>query len=284
MNFTVRLFIFLWATYSFFIILPVVAQTTEETVVFADKQFELGNYRLALKEYKRVLFFNDGRNLDYIYNRIATIYFNQKNYPKAAYNYELAYKTALLDSMKNELIFKKAASYMLDNKFRFAVIELMNLPDSSDKQLNNRKNFYLAVCYWGLYEFDKAEKYFLALIPDTNYAAKNKMEDLFGKKKNLYRPNPRTAKTMSMILPGLGQMYCGDVKNGLNSMVLTGGLVILGIYMTEYYTFLDAFLTAVPWFFRYYKGGYQKAEQIALQKRNIRRNKTYQKILKLISD
>jgi len=283
MSFIKKSYILLWTIYSFFSF-AVNAQTLEESLLFADKQFELKNDRLALKEYQRVLFFNDGKNLDYIYTQIATIYFRQQNYLQAAHNYELAYKTSKSDSLKTELIFKKASCYILDNKFRMATFELMNLPDSTNIQYNNRKRFYFAVCYWGLEEFDKAKDSFLSIIPDKKAADKEKIEQLFAKKKNLYRPNPKTAKIMSMILPGSGQIYSGDIKNGLNSVLLTGGFVILGIYMTEYYTFLDAFLTAVPWFLRYYQGGYQKAEKIATHKRDKRRDKTYKEILKTIAN
>ncbi|MCF6240612.1 MAG: DUF5683 domain-containing protein [Bacteroidales bacterium] len=281
MNFIRKPYMLLWMICSFLTV-HLYAQNLEESLSFADKQFELKNYSLALKEYQRVLFFNDGKNLDYIYHQIAKVYFINGYYQDAARNYELAYKTARDDSLKTEFIFKKAACYMLEHKFRLAIFELMNLPDSSDIQYNNRKNFYFAVCYWGLEEFEKSKKYFLSIIPENRVGNREKITLLFSKKKKLYRPNPKTAKIMSMILPGSGQIYSGDIKNGLNSMVLTGGFVILGIYMNEYYTFFDAFLTAAPWFMRYYQGGYQKAEQIATQKRAIRRNKTYKAILQLM--
>lgn len=282
MNYIKKLYILFLMICNLFIF-TIKAQTLEESLNFADKQFELKNYRLAIKEYQRVLFFDDGKNTDYVYKQLATVYFVNGYYSDAAHYYELAYKTAFNDSLKTELIFKKASCYMLDSKFRMAIFELMNLPDSFDIQFNNRKNFYFAVCYWGLEEFEKSKKYFLSIIPDERKDDKEKIVLLFSKKKNLYRPNPKTAKIMSMIIPGSGQIYSGDIKNGLNSFILTGGFVVLGIYMTEYYTFFDAFLTAAPWFMRYYQGGFQKAKQIAAQKRDKRRNKTYKEILSIIS-
>lgn len=281
MNSTKKHSILLWMIYSIFS-LHTFAQTIQESLTFADKQFELKNYRLALKEYQRVLFFNTGENLDYIYNKIAGIYFVNGAYSEAAYNFDRAYKTTANLHLKTEFIFKKASCYMLDKKFRMALLELMNLPDSSNTPYNNRKNFYFAVCYWGLEEFEKSEKYFLNIIPDNRPADKEKLALLFSKKKNLYRPNPKTAKIMSRLLPGSGQIYSGNIKNGINSMILTGGFVVLGIYMTEYYSFFDAFLTAAPWFMRYYKGSYQNAKQIVTHKRDSRRNKTYKEILRII--
>lgn len=283
MNFTGKLYIlFLTICNLFFLTLN--AQTLNESLNFADKQFKLKNYPLAIKEYQRVLFFNDGKNLSYIYEQLAKIYFINKRYDNAAHNYEMAYQTTFDDRLKTELIFKKASCYMLDSKFRLAIFELSNIADSADIQLNKRKDFYLAVCYWGLEEFEKSKAYFLKNLSDDRKKDKESIILLFSKKKNLYRPNPKTAKIMSMILPGSGQIYSGDIKNGLNSLVLTGGFVGLAIYMTEFYPFFDAFFTTVPWFMRYYQGSYKKAKQIAINKRSKRRNKTYKEILNIIAD
>ena len=87
-----------------------------------------------------------------------------------------------------------------------------------------------------------------------------------------------------MILPGSGQIYSGDFKNGINSILLTGGLAALGVLMYNQYSLLDAFLAVFPWFFRYYQGGYEKAKNIAHDKRAIRRDKTYKKVLEIVNE
>lgn len=260
------------------------AQTLDETLKFADYQFKSANYNLALKEYQRVLFFNGNRKVQHIYEQIGNIYLYRKNFDKAKYYFELSYKTSRSDSTKTEMIFKKASCSMLDKKFKQAIFELMNIPDSTDDKTASRKNFYFAVCYWGLEDFNQAENSFLKILSKENQSGKEAIALLFDKKKNFYRPNPKTAKIMSIVLPGSGQIYSGDFKNGINSLLLTGGFVTLGIYMTHYYSFFDAFLTAIPWFMRYYQGGYKNAEKIAFAKRANRRNETYQNIIRIIKN
>ena len=71
-------------------------------------------------------------------------------------------------------------------------------------------------------------------------------------------------------------------KNSINSLLLTGGFVTLGVFMAQDYTYLDAILTSIPWFMRYHKGGYKKAYNIAIEKRAMRRNNTYKKILETV--
>ncbi len=261
-----------------------VAQDFEETIEFADKQFILKNYQLAVKEYQRALFFSKGRNVDYLYRQIAHSFFSNKQFDQAAYFFELSYKTVKIDSIKYETLFNKVQCYLLSKKFNNALIELVNLPEDLNKYFNNKRNFYFAITYFGLENFKNSESHFLKLIAENEIETKEKIKELFSKKKNLYKPNPKTAKTLSIILPGAGQMYSGDVKNSFNSLLLTGGLIALGVFMAQEYTDLDAILTSHPWFIRYHKGGYTKAHNIAYKKRAVRRNKTYKRILETVQE
>jgi len=260
------------------------SQNLEETIKFANKQFELQNYQLAVKEYQRALFFAEGQQLDYLYQQIAHSFKINNQFEQALYFYELSYKTTNSDSIKSERIFDKSFCYIKKGDFKHSVYELLNLKDNLSDYFRDRKNFYLAVSYFGIEEFNKAESYFLSLLPENEKVGRDQIHKLFHTKKNLYRPNPNTAKVLSIILPGSGQMYSGDVKNSLNSILLTGSFVMLGVVMAQEYSIFDAVLTSLPWFTRYYKGGYLSAKKIALNKRAIRRDKTYKRILEIISD
>ncbi len=258
------------------------SQNLEQTIEFADNQFALQNYQLAVKEYQRALFFSKGKNLDYLYQQIAHSYFINRQFDQAIYFYELSYKTTKNDSIKNERIFNKSQCHLLKGDYKNSIYELMNLPDSLTVYFFDRRNFYFAVSYFGTEEFEKSESYFLTLLPENEKDGRAEIYKLFHTKKNLYRPNPNSAKILSMFLPGSGQMYTGDVKNSLNSLLITGSFVMLGILMAQEYSVFDAVLTALPWFMRYHKGGYLSAKKIAQNKRAIRRDKTYKKILEIV--
>ncbi len=260
------------------------SQNLEQTIEFADKQFAQQNYQLAVKEYQRALFFADGKKLDYLYQQIAHAFFINKQFGQALYFYELSYKTTKNDSIKTEIIFNKSQCYLLTGDYKHSEFELMNLKDSLSVYFTDRRKFYLAVSYFGMEDFKKSENYFLSLLPENEKEGRSEVYKLFHTKKNLYRPNPNTAKVLSMILPGSGQMYTGDVNNSLNSLLLTGSFVMLGVVMAQEYSILDAILTAFPWFTRYYKGGYLSAKKIAQNKRAIRRDKTYKKVLEIINE
>jgi hypothetical protein len=257
------------------------AQTFEETIKFADLQFSQANYQLAVKEYQRALFFGNGRSTDYLYRQIANAFFKNQQFEQANYFYDISYKTATNDSIKKELIFNKSQSYLLSGDFQKSVYELTSLDSNLSLYFINKRNFYFAVSYFGLEDFKKSEIYFLNLT-EGRPEAKQAIQKLFNSKKKLYRPNPKTAKTLSRILPGSGQIYSGDIKNGLNSIILTGGLALLGVHMYNEYSLFDSFMSVFPWFLRYYQGGYNKAYEIAKRKRTVRRNMTYKQILKVL--
>jgi len=262
----------------------IIAQNIQETIKFADNQYISTNYKLALKEYQRAIFFSNNDSINYLYRQTANSFFKLKKYKNAAYYYELSYKTSKIDSIKSEILFQKASCYILTKKFQSALLELINLPKSLNFYFNYRKNFYYAVIYFGLEDFNNSKKYFLKLLNDNQIYKIQEVNKIFSKKRNLYSPNPQIAKIFSIILPGTGQLYSGDIKNSFNSLVLTSGLVVLSVYMAQYYGILDAMLSTTPWLLRYYKGGYINSKKIATKKRNKRRDKSFKKLLNIVKN
>ena len=281
MKFITKLLSLLLIIFNIAISNSVTAQNLQGTINLADNQYNNANYKLALKEYQRAIFFSND-NINYLYRQTANSFFKLKNYDNAAYYYELSYKTCNTDSLKNEILLQKTSCYILSNNYKFALLELINLTDTTNSYFIKRKNLYYAVIYFGLEDFNNSKKYFLKLLSSSQISKAQQINKIFSKKRNLYRPSPKLAKAFSIILPGAGQLYSGDVKNSLNSLVLTGGLVALGVYIAQYYSVFDAVLATAPWLLRYYKGGYQNSKKIALKKRAKRRDKSFKKLLNIV--
>jgi tetratricopeptide (TPR) repeat protein len=255
------------------------AQNFEETIAFADHQFKSGNFTTALKSYQRALFFSEGRENLYLFRQIAEISYSNNDYESAQKFFGLAYNQTDNDSLKTELLFSKAFCQILNKNFQLALIDLFSVNDTSGI-VQKRLNFYLATCYFGLEEFSQAKTYFRLCVSVKDSA---ELTELF-KRRSIFSPSPQKARIMSMILPGLGQSYSGDIKSGLNSLFLTSGLIALGINIGIRYSPVDAIFAILPWYQRYYTGGYGKAEEIAERKRQDKRNNVYNKILKLIAE
>lgn len=130
-------------------------------------------------------------------------------------------------------------------------------------------------------DFEAAQQYFNNVV-GSDSTKQQSLIKLFEKNQKISKLNPDKAKRMSQFLPGLGQFYAGDIKNGLNSLLLTGGLLTWGINIGLNSTFLDAAFTIVPWFQRYYLGGADRAKVIAENAIKRRRHKVYNEILDVI--
>jgi tetratricopeptide (TPR) repeat protein len=255
------------------------AQNFNETIKFADNQFKNKELTNALKTYQRALYFSDGKETLYLFQQIAEISYLLNDYETAQKYFGLAINQTDNDSLKTELLFTKASCQILNKNYQYALIDLFSVNDTSI-MIVKRLNFYLGTCYFGLEDFSRAGTYFKSCVALKD---QKEIDNLFSKK-NLLSPSPKTARILSMIIPGLGQAYSHDLKSGLNSLLLTSGLIALGINISINYSPVDAVFAILPWYQRYYTGGFGKASEIASRKRQINRNRVYTRLLKLTGD
>jgi tetratricopeptide (TPR) repeat protein len=244
-------------------------QNIDATFRFGGNQLAAGNYRSAIEAYRRVLFFDS----TCVYSFKASLdlsicYLKENDFDKSQYYIDFAYALSDNDSIKNELIFQKAANYIDYEFYDQALIELLNLNSLSSEYFEKRKNFYLGIVYFQKNEFQKSNQHFNNCIDSVYVAAKQELCCLFNEIDHIKkRYNPKLAWTLSLIIPGLGQVYCADIKGGLNSLLLTGALGFLFLNTAINYSILDALISVGPWYQRYYQGGFQNAEESAIKKR-----------------
>ncbi|NPA45132.1 MAG: hypothetical protein GXO49_06350 [Chlorobi bacterium] len=153
--------------------------------------------------------------------------------------------------------------------------------DSCKKQVK-KKNFYLGIINFAQANYDSAELFFINSVSDTSFLIKEKIHNSFKDKKKLKRPNPKVAGALSIILPGSGQLYAGDYKNAINSLLLVSIFTAIGTDMYFRYAWYDSAISIFPWFYRYYRGGYKNAIRIAKEKRELKRNKKLNEIIDII--
>jgi len=271
---------FLISLYPYILISPFFAkaQSIEQTLSFAALEFSNKNYTASVDAYLRVYFFDKGAHGAIVYPRLAESYFELKDYAKAGYYYDLAYNVSLNDSIRTEMTLRKALCLLLDHKYLYSLQELLPMEDSLAKGQFEKKEFYIAITYFGMSDFKQSEQAFLLSARNAPDSTKTKIHDLFVKNAKI-RLNPKTARILSYIFPGLGQFYAGDVKNGINSLLLTSGFAVLAVTTALNYSLIDAIASVAPWFQRYYTGGIKKAEAITVKKISTRRAKIYTEII-----
>jgi len=258
------------------------SQTIETAKTIADIQFENKNYKAALKEYQRVYFFDNQNKFSDIYVKIAQIYESQHNYNESVKFYNYAFKTESNDSLQSEYVINKAKCYLKQNNFSFSLNELMDMPKIQSDYVLDKQNLYLAISHFGLNEFKESEEYFLKVVDSIGVI---QIQEKFSSlSKFNKRFNPDKIEKMSRILPGLGQFYVGDIKNGINSIVLISGIMYYAIHTAITYSYVDGGLILVSWFNRYYSGGYKKARHAAEHKIESKKSHIYEEIILIIEE
>jgi hypothetical protein len=149
-------------------------------------------------------------------------------------------------------------------------------------ELRERAKRYLCLVYSMSMDWGELKKLVdeSAVVEGTRRIA---IDSLVKENEERHRVSPVAAQWMSTFLPGLGQMYARDVRNGCNALaisVATGYLLVQSV-MNGY--FQEALLTDVTLFWRYYSGNRWRAMESA-ERYNERWNlELRKKILTLLS-
>ncbi len=257
------------------------AQTVGETRAFADSLYSAGHLDQALTVYQRTAFFNRPVTDPEVLSRIADCFIAGGDLEKALEFYDHSYFAQPNDSIRKEVLFRKSACYLKSRNYNFALMELLSLDDSLSQGFEKKRNFYLGMTWFGLEDFPKAGSYFEKAVDDS--LSRQKIHEIFANNRQFYRPHPKLASWLSIFLPGSGQFYSGEVLSGVNSLLLTGFFVGLGLYIVSVTSPVDALFTALPWFQRYYQGGFQAAAEFARHRRSENRSILFNEVLTVIA-
>lgn len=261
------------------------AQHIRELVQLANLQFERGEYTLAAREYNRALFF-DSEEPDVISLQIAHCYANLGQNGLAIDFYNKAFLLSANDSLQNEALLGSAFCYLLQEQFILAINELLNMNAQATLNQKIQYHFLKGLAHYGFADdsmayAELAHCLALGTAPDSvTILLADEFQKVF---RYQQRYKPQRAYVMSGIVPGSGQLMSGALKDGLNSMLLIGGLYLIALNVARNYSFLDAAIALFPWVQRYYLGGMDKARGLANNKIEEKRYESYLKIIALSS-
>ena len=252
-----------------------------------DHLFALENYDVAITEYKRFLFFNsDHPQAGEAQFKIGLAYRAQEWWAEAVEAMtaavQLTAKTELQAEMRTEL----AVTLIASGAYDLALVELIKADMwSQSVRLRQRARFLRGVAYLYQFKWEQARSVFQAYLEGMPGAAEagTKIDTLFLDALNRRRKSEKTARMLSTFLPGLGQTYAGDWKNGLNALLLNGmlGYVTLGAAIERDYD--DALLSFFFLSYRYYAGNRSRAAESA-QAFNDQENRQHvEKILQVLA-
>ncbi len=253
------------------------SQDINQTLEIANKNYFEKNYNSALKSYRRVQYF-DTNNVNYhIFSKIADCYYYENKFEDALFYYDLAFNFEINDSLKKEYSFKKILIYTLQKNIFFANRELLSLDDTLSIYFYKQKEFYLGIINFEQDSINISKNNFKNCIEDT---IKKLIIDSLYNSVNLKHPKPKIAYYLSFF-PGAGQLYLGNYKDAANSFLLSATFMTLFLYTSFNYSIIDAVISVMPYFYRYYVGGINKSKNFAETKKKDKKQKLLNNILKV---
>ena len=242
-----------------------------------------GQYEPALRLFERVYYFSKDS-----LRKPCLIHLGECNnalgqFGPAVDNYQNAILLAGSAKEKNNIKLLEIKSLILANQDYLVPGVLKDLDTLQFRELIRPYNFYTGVYHYLEGNFDSSFRAFNKLAAGDSLKTA-KLAKIFRQNRKIDRIRPGLALTMSLLLPGSGQVYAGYYKEGINSILLNGAFATITVLTYNAYGLFDAMVAPFPWFFRYYIGGATKARRLAIQRIIVNRDKVYRELLGLFSE
>jgi tetratricopeptide (TPR) repeat protein len=249
----------------FFLISFNLAYSEPEIISLADCYFSNGNYYAAITEYKRYLFFApDSDQNRVITYKIGLAYRNDKKWNEAVDEFRKLSNFSD-DSISYNARLQIAITYLASNQLDVAELELMRIQSFCNiNSIKDKSSFFLGVCYLYKSNWVDAKENFNAFFMHYPSTVSEKLDSLLSLACKTKYKSPVVAKWLSAFVPGLGQLYGHDYKNGMNALVLNGLLGYFVVNSILVKQINDLLVIELALFERYYSGNRSRAEDIVV--------------------
>lgn len=244
------------------------AQTPRRYVDLADRHVRNGNIDAAITEYYRHIYlFPDDAELWNVYTRLGKAHLESGKPLECLRSMSAALERASTSDERARTRLEIALAHLILDQPIQAQITLMRIlaQPPSDSALLLRVHRLSGVAHilsgqWSdaassLYEWARHHK-------DSNATLKL-ISDMLSDTSDIPHRNPTVATVMSAIIPGSGQIYCGEYLDGLNALLLNGAMIWSGYTQIIEQRYLAAVLIGIPLVSRYYTGNLDRAERYA---------------------
>lgn len=250
------------------------ASAGETPLSLGNHLLSLGNDDAAITEYKRFLFFHpDDARAGEAYHNIGLAYRRQAMWTAAVTAMRTAIQTTTDKETKTERQLALAVTLIANKNYDMGLLELLKVTMRNPSKRQYRRAMFLqGVAYLYQFRWEEARTALKTARndaegqPQTLRESGRLSEELDARIDaaiNAPRKSAKLAKSLSIILPGAGQVYTGNWQDGLNAFVLNGALGFATVDAALDGHYMDATLWATALFLRYYQGNYYRAEKAA---------------------
>ena len=280
----------LYSIFTYFVInvsfITLAIADDDPVLSLADNLFNNNDYFNSATEYKRFIFFNsDSSKLSYAYCKLGICFSYLNNDNESFSNLDLSLKYANNDSIKNIVRLLKSILYLKAGNYDLAQLELLKISIyETNTEIKSYAQFFLCVCFIHLYEWKKAQQ----IIEEYNIESvllpsqKHSVDSLIILGIDYKEKSVKTASFLSTIIPGLGQIYAGNIKQGINAFCIN---TLESYYIINWVTnkrYFDAFLLFYGGFLKYYKGNLYYTKRLIEDKNNDYKSMLSKKIINIM--
>ncbi|MYG07209.1 tetratricopeptide repeat protein, partial [Candidatus Poribacteria bacterium] len=209
----------------YFVLFSTVPPSRAAASAFADSLFQEGDYLNAAHEYKRLLFLHpDTPQSDFIAFRVAASYQNAGKLKNAIRAYQLLIDTYPKSSLVARCQNNIAQCHILLGNSKQGLSSLKQfLEEHTESDLAPRAHFTIGILHIDKREWIHARQVWNDVsltYPESPFAeVSNRLAEKVKDAQNLPRRSPTIAGTLSVIVPGSGQVYTGRTVDGLYAFV-----------------------------------------------------------------
>lgn len=216
---------------------------------------QVGAFDEAITEYKRHLYFHPDLPDDTVFYTIGDLYRRLGKHCQAREAMLDALAATSSDSLSDAIQISLAVISIAEKNYAAAELELLRAVSFSPfTAQRNRAQRLLALVYIYTDRWDKVRESLLnatsGLLPWQTVV----IDSLLNSSQLFVRKSPILAQWMSTFLPGSGQCYAGDVRNGVNALAVSLATGYMTVYSIVNGYYQQAILTDVTLFWRYYSG------------------------------
>lgn len=256
---------------------------SDSALINAERLANEGKYYSAITEYKRYMFFNPECK-SYALYKIGILYRKMQEWQKAIDNLSESVSYEKDKKVAEEKRIILGTTLIASGNYNLARLEFIKVYEYSEFNMNRLRALYFSgIAEVYAYDWDSANESFRRYYSECDPSKIQKIESILDDVRNSYK-SIRLAQIFSTIIPGTGQIYAGDMRNGINAFVLNGMLIFFTINSLNKKDYKDALLISSVLLYRYYTGNiYHAGEAVRRYNNEVNRNVS-KKILQIVSE
>lgn len=254
---------------------------SDEAMKVADGLLEQGHYDQAITEYKRFVFFNpEDEQISYAFYKMGLAYRAERSWNGAGNALKSSVRATDDAEIADERRLILATTLIASGNYSLARLELLRIIEfSAEASLRAKARYFDGIASLYMFDWDAVERAFGGFYSESSEMGQ--LNPVLMEARQSYK-SVGLARFLSTLLPGLGQTYAGDWRDGLNALAINAlgiGLLANAIYHRDYTD--AALISSIS--MRYYMGNRYRAGVDARKHNESADRENAMKILKLVS-